>query len=815
VPISRRFSIQKIFSDKKTPVGKLTVFRSPAGSWEVQLGADSQEFVGEIRAIIAQEKAVLKSRSPGEATSAADLPETWPIFVLALEKNGFQLEPLPAADVSFNFEIDTNSGRILGWQQALHPFRGPSDDELGKRILESVSKGMTNAAAEVAEKIDAALAIGVFEAAKAVELSHDEGKFSFPATKGLLQALTRIDCSSLPERQRRIVRECRLLTAQRLKQFEVAGDDAEAMLADAGAAYSEQQKIDLRMTVALASAKKGNKETALTIWRDLLKSPRTLTAEQRAWAWRNLLQSLPIKDREFREAAKHSADAFLECGNKEEAVRSLIALVDALMFSEPAQAVKMLDDVLALLDAKGLRNVDLRAEVHRIRAHKLSDLAKHEEAFASAKEAVQLRRGILGAESLLISCLHLAAMEAQFLGLASESIALTAEADALAAVASSPHFRLTQRVKQLTDAFDADEAVHLIADAEAAKDYQVVAATTIIRTMLDKSISDTKRLELLEETARQLEHASINSKACQPTHLAIGALLLQMNQEARALHWFRKILDADPFDVLARNHLLHCLWQLGKWREAADFLQGQIDLRGQLPGLMHALGRSLFEAGDYSAAIPVLTKAASLVEGDDKKKISILEMREKAIEAGGTVARPVVKLEVAAPVTREEFDTALDAFASFIASDQRMGFWTKGEQSDYKWVERPERRAQDLLHTFLKGKLHDRISLFEEIATGAGRLDLFAQLHGGLSLIIELKMCGFGYSTTYAAAGEEQILHYMAMRQTKLGYLVVFDSRLDSFGEPLQQGPASDGYTVLTKFVDVRPRVRSTRRKPK
>jgi hypothetical protein len=111
-----------------------------------------------------------------------------------------------------------------------------------------------------------------------------------------------------------------------------------------------------------------------------------------------------------------------------------------------------------------------------------------------------------------------------------------------------------------------------------------------------------------------------------------------------------------------------------------------------------------------------------------------------------------------------------------------------------------------LLHTFLKARFNERIEIFEEVGTGAGRLDLYVKLDGGLSVIVELKMCGGSYSSAYAASGEDQIRHYMENRKTALGYLVVFDGRLDTNGQPLltrQAGP----YTVLEKLVNVSPRV--------
>jgi hypothetical protein len=46
----------------------------------------------------------------------------------------------------------------------------------------------------------------------------------------------------------------------------------------------------------------------------------------------------------------------------------------------------------------------------------------------------------------------------------------------------------------------------------------------------------------------------------------------------------------------------------------------------------------------------------------------------------------------------------------------------------------------------------------------------------------------------------------MENRNTKLGYLVVLDARLEDFDKPLLKHPTG-AYTVICKIVDVRPRV--------
>ena len=69
-------------------------------------------------------------------------------------------------------------------------------------------------------------------------------------------------------------------------------------------------------------------------------------------------------------------------------------------------------------------------------------------------------------------------------------------------------------------------------------------------------------------------------------------------------------------------------------------------------------------------------------------------------------------------------------------------------------------------------------------------------------------MCGKGYSSTYAASGQEQIVHYLENRDTSRGYLVVFDARMDDFGKVLLDAPASGKFTIGEHFIDLRPRVK-------
>jgi hypothetical protein len=185
---------------------------------------------------------------------------------------------------------------------------------------------------------------------------------------------------------------------------------------------------------------------------------------------------------------------------------------------------------------------------------------------------------------------------------------------------------------------------------------------------------------------------------------------------------------------------------------------------------------------------------------------AVVALRDRALDLGGKII-PASESPLAGPVSRDEFDAALKEFSRFVSGAKRMTFWRKDDAGKRAWVQRPEAHAQNLLHTYMHAKFGERVEIFEELDTGAGRLDLYIKLSGGLSIVLELKMCGAGYSSDYAASGETQLVHYMDNRKTHLGYLVVFDARMVKRGQILLPG-VNGSHTLVETLIDMRPEVK-------
>ena len=122
---------------------------------------------------------------------------------------------------------------------------------------------------------------------------------------------------------------------RKLDRFDIAGAEAEAVLAEDADTLDAEHKATLKMTAAVGALRRGNQATRFAVWRSWLKEPSDLDAEGRGWAWRSILSALPADDPEARAAAQHSADAFLEAGKKDEAGKSLMRLANILLDKSP------------------------------------------------------------------------------------------------------------------------------------------------------------------------------------------------------------------------------------------------------------------------------------------------------------------------------------------------------------------------------------------------------------------------------------------------------------------------------------------------
>jgi len=712
-------------------------------------------------------------------------------------------ESIPTTALGLEFNIQ---GQIISFGHSLQA--QSHDSKVAESVANSIAKSIREIASELAASIAACNDKKDFAGAAAiVRKARNDGNFALPINEPLLNALLAIDTTTIDSEDRIIVLRCVVVTASELQQQQRGRNAAEALLAEPAANFEPDERAAFEMVRAIAMIKSGRVESGLFLLREVA-SNADFEPETRAWAWRNISLALHTSDPGARHAAEESTSAFLEAGKKHDAIRSLRRVIDCTKLEEPQVAVAVYEKALSLTETDSTVDRALRVAILHESASMLSQLGRHPEAFERAKSAAHLARRLVGRNAQLVAALYLASIEGRASGHTDEANEFELEAQRQAAESNLTRWRLAEQLTNLIENYSQTAAADLMRDAKGEGDEAIVSAVTIVQARLDQSFSDGSKLELLEERLEALETSIPSDKLVGSSlQFTLAQLLERIAAHDRATGWFRRAHDADPFDGTILGSLINNLWRRELWGDASTVLKQQIARVGERPDLMFAYSRSLFESGNISDAIPALGKTWELIVDRPglRQIVSNLQSRAMRIASEARLINATVHDAAHSSIRVDAIGEAIREFAAFIASEKRLRFWQPKEKGRRrKWRVKPEQYGQDLLHTYLEGKFGRDAEILEELPAGAGRLDVLIRIASGVSFVVELKICGGSYPSSYAAAGELQLRHYMKNKNTQLGYLLVFDGRIKLFGRALASLPDFN-VPVEEIFVDLRP----------
>lgn len=154
---------------------------------------------------------------------------------------------------------------------------------------------------------------------------------------------------------------------------------------------------------------------------------------------------------------------------------------------------------------------------------------------------------------------------------------------------------------------------------------------------------------------------------------------------------------------------------------------------------------------------------------------------------------------------RRTIKLLLELFRGNVEARLIDGFWQSRKQN--KLAKNPEKRAQDLLESFLLALIPRGSGglVLSEFNSGIGFVDVGVLFSSTLH-IIELKVLRSKF------VGVSQLQTYMKNEGRKEGWLVVFDARPTSRRDPIPQSiPTSDG-VVNVIVVDINPTAPSAKK---
>ena len=702
--------------------------------------------------------------------------------------------------IAGQFQLDAATGTFVGKSEPV--FATVDDNAIGQKLHKAVSEVLAQAASNAVKDVQSgALNVDAINTkiVDALLLGINEDQ-----KLKLLSALRALDLQQLDAIDRMEILRRRVYIAADLELYDEARVDVLDLLENHGEKLTSEDNLALQTLLAIYAALHDQAETALLKFQDLLKEAKVPPA-QRGFLYRNISLTLDTNDPAAALAARHSADAFVEAGEKLEAGRSLHRLHDCLEVRDPVASIAPLAETVALWSEGDLASCDYKASALYAKALKCSSAGLHKEAFSDAKEAVRIYRGLLGRKAQLTMSLQLAAIDGALLG-DPEAATISSEADALAKQPDKAQFERRNDLIQLLDKYDAKRAAEIAAEVAGNAAYEMLMSIRLIQAIRDEELTVTEKISNIEEVIANAKGV-LKPDTIRAGRFAIAALLDKGSDRARAGSILKQLTESKPADVLAFQQYLSNLWARELWSDGAVALAKRIQILGEAPGLLFAYGKSLHMSGDSETAIPILEKARSTANpGSDVESAAKLFLA-KAL-ATGAKPRYVNATIAPAPITLGNVRDALGDFARFVSGEIRMKFWRHD-----KWVSAPEGRGEDHLHGFLRARFGERVLPFRQIASGAGRVDLYVQFGGDLAVVIELKMCGGGYDSQYAASGEDQLLHYMPYLGCHVGFLVVFDARLEDCGSPFLSAGSQPKLTIEEVSIDMRPRISKRKRK--
>jgi tetratricopeptide (TPR) repeat protein len=801
--IVKRMAVLGANSETADLLGILSLEKNKDNQCTFRLSRSSADFEAKAREITLQAsaRALGTAAALGFALDDDAVIKLWEQTKECIVAQGFGIEEIPNSDHALNFTVDMKTGRAVAQTTALQRIAGDSE-ELSANLMRTLQGAFQNPILDCVREVRDAVSKDDHTAAARILRDYNEkGAFGLHLTETLLDTLLAVRVEVLDTEDRQYVRKLRVAVAEAVRQFDVAGAESTALLKESPNELGPELIFSLRMMIGIAEAREGRPETAMAIWREQLSSEGAVSPATRGWLYRNMSMTIPATDPDAGRYAKLSADAFLEAGLKSDAVGSMMRAVDCQIFEEPQKAISLLTEVIEWFEPAELSQQDKRAYLLQFRAKRFLQLRQYRQARDDAEEAIRLRESHLGQESARIGSYHIAAIASDGIGDKDTAKRYRQLAVAKTQASAAPRYLLADKVVELFQSYDAAAAQAIVKDAIEAGFNDIAAAVKIAIAQYDSSLDFPGRLSKLEALLADLD-SDKDDETKESVKVAIAMQLQSAGDEIGAMRWYEKALIGNPLNSHAEHSFLTLCEKLQMRPKIVSHLREQTRRFGFAPNRGLYLGRCLIEMGRPDEAIDPLRQVRNDPKSTVEQQKSADDLMLRAMHIGANTQRtpPPATLQV----SREELELALADFASIVEAHVRMSFWRRANDGGKKWVESPERVAQDFLKLFVKTKFADRVDVFEEVSAGAGRLDILLSFYGGLTVILELKMCGLTYPSTYAFSGTDQILHYMRNLKKALGYLVVFDARKRDFGKGIDRITNIDTFTVVTAFIDVR-----------
>ena len=553
------------------------------------------------------------------------------------------------------------------------------------------------------------------------------------------------------------------------------------------------------LSKANIAASIGKINVANSLYNRVIENPETLNWDKAA-AYRGLSIISPSIDDKFLYQKK-AIDKWLEIGKKTEAIKDLNYLSDIFEKDDPKKSLELIDTAINLYEGESGLDKEFSASLYYRKSKYLFSLNRYPDALESIEKSISLREDLFGNEYEKYYSLSHALNLCKIIRNNTKYELFAQKLDMLIPQINSEEFQLNIKIKNVIN----NKAIfppHLIQEIESSF-FPFLKLELYLYNATIAIYSYEEQIEWCDKAILILNEQKCRSYVYSSVYFTLAEVHRKANKVNEAIVTYEKSIEYNPFNNLSIQNCKEVLWQHKKWEKSKSFFGKLIEKLGETPTLSYEYGRSLFECGEYQGAYNHFAKAKGKVENVD---ITSYIYKCTELYDGLILEQPksIIKDE---PISLDSLKETLYDFAKSISTNSRMYFW-KNESNEYKWTSSPEELGKQLLINALEVKYgKGSIEITPEKSTGAGRIDLYITLRGGIKVVIELKMCGFGYSSPYAISGEDQLLHYLKNTETNVAFLIVFDARSRDYGKGFKPTQSIESYTIYTIPIEMNPKV--------
>lgn len=565
---------------------------------------------------------------------------------------------------------------------------------------------------------------------------------------------------------------------------------------------SELEEMSLYIEKSRVLYEKGAFNASYAVLQEILR--KTKNNMILGCAFRNLAR-LTTQKEDFELYSNKAIDNFIVSGNTKEAISVIFSLIERVEGKLDTAALELIEQAIELQSSGSYIGKGRLATLLQRKGSILINLNRYHDAKEPILEACNLRRGLLGEEAELHASLVKAEVVLRLNDENDYADEIKEEYQELGKLITDDDFILTSKVMEsldsgTIDSFDGDS----ILNDEKVSPY--IKFGCLMVKYLNGGYEFSNNIELLDKALA----FAVDSKDYKLKAIALKEMAKQYalkDYVSTAIEKLYECIGIDSSDMEAFQNIIYFLIEDKRLAEACDLLKSKIDLVGYLPNLTFIYAKTLFENEKYLEAFKIFKIVVSqgdVVVIENGKTINeyIMECMDNLGE--GNSDGVVALCENKADVTLRTISSALDDFSASISGLSRMHYWVKDDTKGYKWIPNPETVAKHHLLQFLSARFGSDLELVQEDRAGAGFIDLYLIAKNGIKFVVELKMCGSGYSSTYALSGESQIIHYLTNKDTNVGFLIVFDSRSRDFSKKLVEFKAYGHFSIYTKIIDVR-----------